>query len=75
MRGLNQDVLHGEQPPHGFSVPKPHNDVAPTPRRLKASALKDVLCLLGIGLGLILTVIWIGVLGWLAVELGVWLLR
>ena len=74
MRGPNQDVLHGEQPPHGFSVPKPHNDVAPMPAQPKASARKDVLWLLPIILGLILTMIWIGVLGWLAVDLGVWLL-
>jgi len=82
MRGPNQDILHGEQPPrHGeqpprrFSVPKPHNDVAPTPGQPKPSALKDVLWLLPIILGLILTVIWAGVLGWLAVRLVIWLLR
>jgi len=61
--------------PQGLPVPEPHNDVAPTPGQPKASALKDTPWLLGIGLGLILTVLWIGVLGWLAVQLVLWLVR
>jgi len=63
-----RDTSQGAPLPQGLSVPEPHNDVAPTPGQPKASALKDP-WLLGIGLGLILTVLWIGVLGWLAFRL------
>ena len=75
MRGPNQDILNDERPPGGLLVPKPHNDVAPTPGQPTALAPKEVLGLLLVTLGLFLTVIWVGVLGWLAVELSVWLLR
>jgi len=69
------DTAPGAPRPQGLPVPEPHNDVAPPPGQPKASALKDTPWLLGIGLGLILTVLWIGVLGWLAVRLLLWLLR
>ena len=69
-----RDTSQGTPRPQGLPVPEPHNDAAPTPGQPKPPAPKDALWLLGIGLGLILTVIWVGVLGWLAVELGVWLL-
>ena len=75
MRGPNQDILKGERPPGGFLVPKPHNDVAPTPGQPKALAAKEVVGLLLVSLGLILNLIWIGVLGWLAVELVIWPLK
>ena len=80
MFGPQRDTAHpkwdssqGVPRPQGLPVPEPHNDVAPTPGQPKASALKDP-WLLGIGLGLILTVLWIGVLGWLALRLLVRLL-
>ena len=76
MFGPQRDTAHpkwdssqGVPRPQGLPVPEPHNDVAPTPGQPKASALKDTPWLLGIGLGLILTVLWIGVLGWLAFRL------
>ena len=75
MRGPNQDILQGEQPPHGFSVPEPHNDVGLTPVQPKPAEQKNALWpLLVIILALIMTAIWIGVLGWLAVRLVIWLL-
>ena len=64
-----RDTSRGAPRPQGLPVPEPHNDVAPTPGQPQASALKDAPWLLGIGLGLILTVVWIGVLGWLAFRL------
>ncbi len=69
------DTSQGASRPQGLPVPEPHNDVAPTPGQPEASALKDTLWLLGIGLGLILTVLWIGVLGWLAFRLVAGLVR
>ena len=76
MHGPHQDTSQSVPLPQGLPVPEPHNDAAPaSSAQPKASAPKDVLWLLGIGLGLILNVIWIGVLGWLAVRLVIWLLR
>ena len=64
-----RDTSQGAPRPQGLLVPEPHNDVAPAPGQPEAFALKDAPWLLGIGLGLILTVIWVGFLGWLAFRL------
>ena len=69
MFGPQRNTAQGAPRPQGLPVPEPHNDVAPTPGQPQASALTDAPWLLGIGLGLILTVLWIGVLGWLALRL------
>jgi len=77
MHGPHQDNLHpkrdtsqGAPLPQGLPVPEPHNDVAPTPSQPEPPAPKKALWpLLVIILGLILTVLWIGVLGWLAFRL------
>src|SRR3954451_2829981 len=70
-----RDTSRGVPRPQGLPVPEPHNDVAPTPGQPEPPAPKKALWpLLVIILGLILTVLWIGVLGWLAFELLVWLL-
>jgi hypothetical protein len=70
-----QDTSQGALLPQGLPVPEPHNDVAPTPGQPKPAAPKNALWLLPIVLGLILTVLWIGVLGWLALRLLAGLLR
>jgi hypothetical protein len=70
MHGPHQDTLdpkrdtsQGAPLPQGLPVPEPHNDVAPTPGQPKPAAPKNAVWLLPIGLGLILTVLWIGFLG------------
>ena len=71
MHSPNRNSLQGErQPPRGLPVPEPHNDVGLTPVQSEPAEQKNALWpLLAIILGLILTAIWIGVLGWLAVKL------
>ena len=79
MHGSNRNSLQAKrQPFQGLPVPQPHNDVGLTPVQTEPAAPKDALWpLLGIILGLILTAIWVGFLGWLvvklAVELSAWL--
>ena len=75
MHGPNRNILQGErQSLQGLPVPEPHNDVGLTPVQPEPAAPKDALWpLLAIILALILTAIWAGVLGWLAVKLLVWL--
>ena len=74
MHSPNRNILQGErQSLQGLPVPEPHNDVGLTPVQPKPAAPKDALWpLLVIILALIMTAIWIGVLGWLAVKLLVW---
>ena len=71
MHSPNRNSLQGErQPSRGLPVPEPHNDVGLTPVQPKPAEQKNALWpLLVIILALIMTAIWIGVLGWLAVKL------
>ena len=76
MHGSNRNSLQGKrQPFQGLPVLQPDNDVGLTPVQTEPAAPKDALWpLLAIILGLILTPIWIGFLGWLAFELLAWVL-